>query len=86
MRRFLPALIVLAGLFLLPDPAEARTPRPGVEPPLSAEERRHELGELLVLAILSGGLGLLALIQGVREFWACLPSRRPVYLDDDYDD
>jgi len=85
MRRFLPALIVLAGLFLLPDPAQARTPRSGAELPMSAEERRHELGELLVLAILSGGLGLLALIQGAREFWACLPTRRPVYLDD-YDD
>jgi hypothetical protein len=85
MRRFLPALIVLAGLFLLPDPAEARTRRPSIDPPLSAEERRHELGEMLVLAILAGGLGLLALIQGVREFRACLPGRRAVYLDD-YDD
>ena len=86
MRRFLPALIVLAGLFLLPDPAQARTARNTAEPPLSAEERRHELGELLVLAILAGGIGILAVIQGAREFWACLPTRRPVYLDDDYDD
>ena len=39
-----------------------------------------------MLAILAGGIGLLALIQGVREFRACLPGRRPVYLDDDYDD
>jgi hypothetical protein len=83
MRRLLPALIVLAGLFLTPDPVQARSPG---DPPLSAEQRRHELGELLVLAILAGGIGLLALIQGVREFRACLPSRKPAYLDDDYDD
>jgi hypothetical protein len=87
MRRLLPALIVVAGLFLLPDPARARAPyTPPAEPPPSADERRHELGELLVLAVLAGGIGVLALIQGVREFRACLPSRKPVYLDDDYDD
>jgi hypothetical protein len=84
MRRLLPALIVLAGLLVLPDPAQARTRYPA-DPPLSAEQRRHELGELLVLAILAGGIGLLALIQGVREFRASLPGRPAVQLDD-YDD
>lgn len=89
MFRFLPALIViLAGLFLLPDLAHARTRQTSAEAALAAEESRRETGELLVLILLALGIGTAVVIQGVREFVTCLPRSRPIYLDDedDYDD
>jgi hypothetical protein len=85
MCRFLSALIVLTGLFLMPDPAQAGSRSPG-DPPLTAEERRQETGELLVVCILAGGIGTVVLIQGIREFVACLPRRRHVNLNDYYDE
>ena len=87
MRRFLSALIlILAGLLFLPAAAHARTYRSAAEPLKSTEEKRRETGEFLVLLILAGGLGTFVVIQGFREFRACLPRRQPVSLDDDYDD
>lgn len=86
MPRFLPALIVLAGLLALPAAAEARTRYSPAERPLSAEERRHEWGELLILGMLAGGIGMLAVYQGARELWACLPGHRAAVQLDDYDD
>lgn len=87
MRRFLSALILVAGLLVLPDSAAAQSGRSYKEPPPSAEERKRQWGELLVLGLIAGSIGLLVVMQGAREFMACLPKgRRPVRLDDDYDD
>ena len=81
MRRFLPALIVLAGLLFPAAPAEARSRGPA-DPSLTAEEKRRETGELLVLIIIAGTIGTTVVIQGAREFTACLPARRAVDYDD----
>ena len=83
MRRFLPALIVLAGLFLMPGVAGARPS--SADRPRSAEQRQREWGEMLLLGMLAGGIGLTALVKGIREFTACLPRGRR-YHPDDYDD
>ena len=85
MRRFLPALILsLAGLLCRATPAPAASQ--ALEPPLSKEERRRQTGEFLVLLIIAGCVGTVVVIQGAREFWACVPrDRRPINLDD-YDD
>jgi hypothetical protein len=86
MRRFLSALILsLAGLLCLAAPAGAVS-RYSPEPPQSAEEKKRQLGEFIVLLMIAGGIGTLVIIQGSRELWACLPrGRRPVNLDD-YED
>ena len=84
MPRFLPALIVLAGLFLLPNVAEAR--RLPADPPLSAAERKRQWGEILVLGMLAGAIGVTVVVKGTREFIACLPKGRQYHPDDDYDD
>lgn len=88
MYRFLPALIVLlAGLLLLPGVAAAQGGRSYENNrSLSKEERKRDWGELLLLGLVAGGIGVVVVMQGAREFMACLPkSRRPVNLDD-YDD
>ena len=86
MPRFLPALIVLAGLFLLPAPARAAGRHPSADRAAAAQKGRRDLGELLVVGLLAGGIGILVVVQGVREFLACLPrGRQPVSLDDDFD-
>ena len=88
MCRFLPALIViLAGLLFLPAPVQAQGGRSYENNrPLSKEERKREWGELLLLGLVAGGIGFVVVMQGAREFFACLPrTRGPVNLDD-YDD
>ena len=87
MRRFLPVLIVvLAGLLLLPGVAAAQGGRSSADRTLAKEERKREWGELLLLGLVAGGIGVVVVMQGAREFLACLPKgRKPVNLDD-YDD
>jgi hypothetical protein len=82
MRRFLPALIVLAGLLSLPTVADAQSRGSHVEPALSTQERRREWGEMLVLAMIAGGIGTLVLVKGIREFVACMPKRRRYQPDE----
>jgi hypothetical protein len=84
--RFLPALIVLAGLACLPAPTLAQGGRSPADPPLSAAERKRQWGELLLLGCLAGGIGVTVLVRGTREFIACLPKGRRYHPDDDDDD
>jgi hypothetical protein len=86
MRRFFCALILsAAGLLSGTGSADAHGRRYSEDPP-SAQEKRRQLGEFLVLILIAGGVGTVVVIQGARELWACLPrGRRPVDLDD-YDD
>ena len=73
MRRFLPVLIVLAGLLCLPAVADAQSRG---ERAVSTQERKREWGEMLLLAMIAGGIGTLVLVKGIREFVACMPKRR----------
>jgi hypothetical protein len=85
MRRFLSALILsMVGLLCLAAPAPAASH--ALEPPVSKQEKRRQTGEYIVLLIIAGCVGTVVVIQGAREFRACIPrDRRPVNLDD-YDD
>jgi uncharacterized membrane protein len=83
MRRFLSCLILtIAGLLFLAAPAASQA----AEPPVSKEEKRRQTGEYVLLLLIAGCVGTVVVIQGAREFRACIPrERRPVNLDD-YDD
>ena len=77
MRRFLPALIVaLAGLLFLPAPTRAQGRGSYPDRPLSVEERKRQWGEMLILGMLAGGIGMTVVVKGTREFVACLPKGR----------
>ena len=83
MRRLLPALIVaLAGLLFLPGMTLAQGRGSSPDRRLSTEERKRQWGEMLVLGLLAGGIGMMVLVKGTREFVACMPRRRRYYPDE----
>ena len=76
MRRFLPALIVLAGLLLLPASTPAQGRGSSGDRSLATVERQRQWGEMLILGLLAGGIGTMVVVKGTREFVACLPKGR----------
>ena len=83
MRRFLSILIlILAGLMFVPAPTLAQGRGSSSDRIQSIQEQKREWGEMLVLGLIAGGIGLTVLLKGTREFIACLPKRRRPYPDE----